>query len=98
MCDGAEYGVSEAGQKISEEETLATLLQNSMKQLSAYNLLVIGLILLAGWLEGKSFERGIGLYEHHVQQQDGDNHVEQITVTNIMTGDGDRINITGSVS
>ena len=38
-----------------------------MKQLSAYNLLVIGLILLAGC---------IGLYEHDVQQQDGDHHVD----------------------
>ena len=56
-------------QMMSEEEAPATPLQNSMnqlgKQLSAYSLVVIGLIMLAGWLEGKSilvmFNIGVSL-------------------------------------
>ena len=43
---------------MSEEEAPATPLQNSMnqlgKQLSLYSLVVIGLIMLAGWAQGKS--------------------------------------------
>ena len=54
---------------MSEEEAPATPLQNSMnqlgKQLSLYSLLVIALIMLAGWLQGKSllvmFNIGVSL-------------------------------------
>ena len=56
-------------QMMSEEEAPATPLQNSMnqlgKQLSAYSLAVIALIMLAGWLQGKSilvmFNIGVSL-------------------------------------
>ena len=56
-------------QMMSEEEAPPTPLQNSMnqlgKQLSAYSLIVIALIMLAGWLQGKSilvmFNIGVSL-------------------------------------
>ena len=133
-------------QMMSEEEAPPTPLQNSMnqlgKQLSAYSLIVIALIMLAGWLQGKSilvmFNIGVSLAVAAIPEglpivtvvtlalgvmrmagksaivkklptvealgcvnvicsdKTGTITCNQMTVTNIVTGGGDRVNVTGT--
>ena len=131
---------------MSDEEAPATPLQNSMnqlgKQLSLYSLVVIGLIMLAGWAQGKSilvmFNIGVSLAVAAIPEglpivtvvtlalgvmrmagksaivkklptvealgcvnvicsdKTGTITCNQMTVTNVVSGGGDRVNITGS--
>ena len=133
-------------QMMSEEEAPPTPLQNSMnqlgKQLSAYSLLVIGLIMLAGWLQGKSilvmFNIGVSLAVAAIPEglpivtvvtlalgvmrmagksaivkklptvealgcvnvicsdKTGTITCNQMTVTSLVTGAGDRVHVSGS--
>jgi len=143
-ADKTQFG--QVFQMMSEEEAPATPLQNSMnqlgKQLSLYSLIVIALIMLAGWIQGKSilvmFNIGVSLAVAAIPEglpivtvvtlalgvmrmagksaivkklptvealgcvnvicsdKTGTITCNQMTVTNIVTGGGDRVNITGS--
>jgi len=143
-ADKTQFG--QVFQMMNEEEAPDTPLQNSMnqlgKQLSAYSLVVIALIMLAGWWQGKQilvmFNIGVSLAVAAIPEglpivtvvtlalgvmrmagkqaivkklptvealgcvnvictdKTGTVTCNQMTVTNVVTGGGDRVNITGS--
>merc|ERR1719445_2089372 len=143
-ADKTQFG--QVFQMMSDEEAPPTPLQNSMnllgKQLSAYSLVVIGLIMVVGWYQGKEilvmFNIGVSLAVAAIPEglpivtvvtlalgvmrmankqaivkklptvealgcvnvictdKTGTVTCNQMTVTNVVTGGGDRVNITGS--